>query len=57
MWLYKVCKIHENKKTYTVVGRFEDKADAENARRQAEFFDRSHEYKVKRFSGEAGDIF
>lgn len=51
MWMYKVCKIHKNNKTYTIVGRYEDKRDAKRAAEQARFFDhREHKFIVKRYS-------
>lgn len=58
MWLYKLCKIHDNKKNYTVVGRFEDKGDAEHEKKVAEFYDNyKHKFEIKRYSGEPSDIF
>lgn len=58
MWIYKVCKQHKKSKTYTIFGRYTDKKEAEEAAKQAAFFDHhEHKFTVKRFSGEPGDIF
>lgn len=58
MWLYKVCKQHKKSKTYTLIGRYTDKRNAEHAAELAAFFDHyEHKFTVKRFSGEPGDIF
>ena len=49
-WKYKVCKLHHNKKTYTVVDRQEDKEEAVTSLRGFLSHDRSHKYIIKRYS-------
>ena len=49
-WKYKVCKRHENKKTYTVVSRHDNRREAELSKRDFSAFDRDSRYFIKRYS-------
>ena len=49
-WKYKVCKLHQNKKTYTVVSRHYSRIEAEISKRGFSAFGRDKTYFIKRYS-------